>query len=42
MAIVHLPGDVNIGSVLRSVDLKRLANLEISLGIEVFPEFGSD
>ncbi|MCC8968401.1 DUF4279 domain-containing protein [Bradyrhizobium sp. Pear76] len=42
IAIVHLPGNVNIGSILKSVDLRRLAHLEISLGIEVFPEFDID
>ncbi|MEW6642141.1 MAG: hypothetical protein AB1586_16670 [Pseudomonadota bacterium] len=40
--IVDLPGDVNIGSVLSSVGLKRLADLGIDLGIEVFPELSID
>jgi len=37
--ILHLPGDVNIGSNLRSTDMKRLADLGIDLGIEVFPKW---
>jgi hypothetical protein len=39
MLIVHLPGDVNIGSTLRWREMARLANLHVDLGIEVFPEF---
>lgn len=38
--ILHLPGDVNIGSSIAAADLRRLADLNINLGIEVFPEFG--
>lgn len=36
--IIHLPGDVNIGWTLPWFELKRLAQLKIDLGIEVFPE----
>jgi len=39
--IVDLPGDVNIGSVLSSVNIKRLADLGVDLGIEVFPEWSN-
>lgn len=38
-AIVDLPGDENIGSVMSAADIRRLANLEIDLGIEVFPKW---
>jgi hypothetical protein len=37
--IVELPGDVNIGDVIRWPDLARLASLKANLGIEVFPRF---
>ncbi len=40
MAIVNLPGDINIGSILNWSDMQRLAALRIDLGIEVFPDFG--
>ena len=37
--IVHLPGDINIGSVLPWTEMKKLAELRVDLGIEVFPRF---
>jgi hypothetical protein len=37
--IVHLPGDINIGSTLDWRDMVRLAALHIDLGVEVFPDF---
>lgn len=37
--IVDLPGDVNIGDTLPSREMRRMAELGIKLGIEVFPQF---
>jgi hypothetical protein len=37
--IIHLPGDINIGDVFLWRDMARLSALQISLGIEVFPNF---
>jgi hypothetical protein len=37
--IFHLPGDINIGDDISWRDLKRLSDLQIDLGIEVFPNF---
>lgn len=37
--IVHLPGDVNIGWTLDWQEMEKLAELQINLGIEVFPQF---
>jgi hypothetical protein len=37
--IVHLPGDINIGSSFHWRDMARLSALHVGLGIEVFPEF---
>ena len=34
---VGLSGSPNIGDVLRSADLRRLCDLGVDLGIEVFP-----
>jgi len=39
MLVVQLPGDVNIGDQIGFSDMKRLFDLKISLGIEVFPNF---
>lgn len=36
---VHLPGDANIGDVMRWRELARLVALKIDLGVEVFPDF---
>lgn len=36
-AVVHLPGDVNIGSTLDWKQCKILAELRVDLGVEVFP-----
>jgi hypothetical protein len=40
--IIYLPGDVNIGDELEASVMKRLAELNISVGVEVFPQFGSE
>jgi hypothetical protein len=37
--LVGLPGDVNIGDVISSQDLRLIAEAGFSLGIEVFPNF---
>lgn len=38
MLVFSLPGDVNIGSILPYKLIKKLANLHLDLGIEVFPK----
>ena len=35
--LVNLPGYVNIGDVLDAATLKRLADLQVALSVEVFP-----
>jgi hypothetical protein len=37
--IVHLPGSVNMGAVIRHPDLQRIAALSMNLGFEVFPDY---
>jgi hypothetical protein len=37
---VHLPGNVNIGDVIRWQDLEQMVALRINFGVEVFPDFG--
>jgi hypothetical protein len=36
---VSLPGDVNIGDVIRWPDLQKIASLRIDFGVEVFPRW---
>ncbi len=37
LLLVYLHGSTNIGAVIKPADLARLAQLRVSLGIEVFP-----
>ena len=37
MVIVNLPGDVNMGDVVKPETLRLLADLGLELGLEVFP-----